>query len=351
MVCANPFLTTQVENGVGLEYVADQVLIPVHYLLAARVAKPVEVADANGVIQLHYKFEQRFQYNDSLFWLKTASSIAALPVSLTAGVLLKASAYLSPVARSHFSAVCASDSSRYVESKIEYYKSLGLQIGNYDEAEFIDPPKHVRRSGDEFHMTAEKEVLKEILQIFAENNIVSWVDCGTCLGAYRYGGVIPWDTDIDLAILEEDHHNVHRALGALDPSKYIVQDWSARSCPNSYLRVYVKETGSALDIYHYRIDPETKTIRTVLSFDQNIFMLDCWLTRERRLLEPVSFECVFPLKKANFDGIIVPIAGQVEPFIQAKYGKNLNPVKIYNEVIGMWEKDLSHPYWERAYAN
>jgi hypothetical protein len=328
LVCTDPFLSTEVSNASGLEYVANQVLTPVHYLFAGRVASPIDVRSDDGKVLLQYKFSQKFQYHDSLFWLKTAGAIGALPMSLTAGVAMKAISFLSPETRSHYRAIRASEKSLYVNSQIEHYKQLGLPIGNLSEAAFIEPPKHVRRPGDENHLQAEKIALKEILQIFEKNNIMSWVDCGTCIGAYRYGGVIPWDGDIDLAIIEDDHANAKRALNALDAEKYIVQDWSARSRPDTYLRVYIKETGGEIDLYHFRIDPATRTVSCVLSLEENMFMVESWKIRERRFSNSLSYDLVFPLKKANFDGIVVNVPNQIEPYLKSKYGENIIPAKI-----------------------
>ena len=43
------------------------------------------------------------------------------------------------------------------------------------------------------------EILREIDRVCTKHNLVYCLALGSCLGAVRHGGFIPWDDDIDRA--------------------------------------------------------------------------------------------------------------------------------------------------------
>lgn len=48
------------------------------------------------------------------------------------------------------------------------------------------------------------DLMIRIDEIFRKHNILYWGTCGTLLGAVRHSGLIPWDDDIDIAMLAQD---------------------------------------------------------------------------------------------------------------------------------------------------
>lgn len=336
---SNIFLNISAQNGTGFEWAGNTLLSPVQYILAGREA--IEKPDGS------WEFVQRFDYKNA-FWIKTASSVVALPTSFVLGSAVKGLSLFGKKARNHHAAIRAAMSSKKVHSNLVRYQELGLQVGQ--SVETLISQGHERRPGDEQVLAIEKEALREIGALLNEAQIPWWVDCGTCLGAYRYGGVIPWDCDVDIAVLLPDFENVRHALNQLDPNKYIVQDWSTRECPDSYIKVYIRKSNSLIDIYHFAMNLETKELRYIFSLETNVFFPEWWKTRERRFKVPVAFNTVFPLKRATLDGVEVFVPNDTKKYLQRYYGTNLDPAKIYDAATGQYEKDLSHPYWQRVYA-
>lgn len=341
-LCDNPFLNVSIKEATGLEKAGNTLLTPFQYLFAGQEA----TQNLDGT----WTFNQRFDY-ESYFWVKATASTISLPPSLVLGSLVKGAAFLTQDTQNRNASLIAYQKSSQTKSQIETYRALGIDVQDTDQAAYFISQQYARRPGDEKHLQPEKEALAQIGKILTEAKIPWWVDCGTCLGTYRYGGVIPWDGDIDVAVLLPDFENVRKALNQLDPDQYIVQNWSGRDRPYSYLKVYVRETGNTIDIYHFQIDPETKTLNYVLSLENNLFFPSWWKIRESRFLVPASFEMVFPLKKALFDGVEVFIPNHPQKYLQRCYGENLAPAKLYNPATHYYEKDLSHPYWQRAHAH
>jgi phosphorylcholine metabolism protein LicD len=339
-ICENPFLNISAEDAAPLEKAGNILLLPTQYLLDGKRAIPTNTSTGPA-----YRFEERFDY-DNNWKIKTIGSCALLPVSVVFGSIVKGASYLLPDTYDrHQKITDALHNTSYTKSNTSYYESLGINLFPTKDSPRLKHLGFQRRPEDSQQLEIDRKALREIVSLFEEEKIPYWIDCGTCLGAYRYGGTIPWDNDIDIGILLPDFENVKRILSRLDPNEYIVQDWSSRGKPNTYLKVFVKKSASLIDIYNYHLDEKEKTLTYILSNEDNIFLPDSWRIRERKYTKPVPFDMIFPLKRAQFDGLEVYVPNKTEDYLHVRYGENLSPSMIFNPVSDEYEKDLSHPYW------
>lgn len=68
------------------------------------------------------------------------------------------------------------------------------------------------------------EMLKEFVRICEKHNLRYFLIGGTCLGAIRHKGFIPWDDDIDVALPREDYNKFIKLQDEL-PSYYFIQNY------------------------------------------------------------------------------------------------------------------------------
>lgn len=340
LITSNIFLNSAYDEANGLEFAGNIALAPFQYLFAGSIVSFVNEGNVG-----RYELKQRFNYDEG--WaVKGIASLVVLPVSLTVGSILKGLSYWARDVRLRHDAIKSSVLSTEIRSNNEYYASIGIDLGLNFERERFEPLNYERQPEDQNVLLSEKEALKEIIAIFNEKKIVFWVDCGTCLGVYRYGGAIPWDNDIDLAVLEPDFDNIMHALNGLDRKKYRVQDWSNRSQPKTLIRIYIYATNQFIDIYHFRIHPEDKFIQYILSHEDSFFQPKDWKIINQRFKTPTAYEIMFPLKIADYDGIEIFVPKDMERYLKDRYGDNLNPTYLYNCEKKAYEKDVSHPYWQ-----
>lgn len=62
------------------------------------------------------------------------------------------------------------------------------------------------------HQMRMLEMLKHIDKVCQDNNITYWLSSGTCLGAVRHGGFIPWDDDVDIEMLAPDYERLRKII-------------------------------------------------------------------------------------------------------------------------------------------
>jgi len=151
-------------------------------------------------------------------------------------------------------------------------------------------------------------------------NIIYWIEGGTLLGAIRHKGIIPWDEDADIQILDNDEEKLRLLTFELEKYKYsIINTWfGLKIFPNDGITIKGHSWKyPSLDIF---------------------VMVDKWENNKRKLKYKYkraekefgkcqhSYDDVFPVKKYKFGSYY--LNGPNKPYVYLKscYGPDWNDV-------------------------
>lgn len=132
-------------------------------------------------------------------------------------------------------------------------------------------------------------IIKAIDEVCKRNDIPYYLFGGSALGARRHKGFIPWDDDLDIALLPEDYERfLIVAKKELDPNRYYIQegkiDW-----PEDFSKVKLKGThirehgeyhissdsdGIFLDVFRLDYAPKSRIKRFVQYFFGKLILID-----------------------------------------------------------------------------
>lgn len=87
------------------------------------------------------------------------------------------------------------------------------------------------------------EIVKDIDRVCRENEITYFLDSGSCLGAVRHAGFIPWDDDMDLGMLRTDYDRfLEVAPSALGDEYVVVHPGSSDKVAGQFAKVWKRGT-------------------------------------------------------------------------------------------------------------
>ena len=103
----------------------------------------------------------------------------------------------------------------------------------------------------------ELEILRAFVDICDRLHLRYYLVCGSALGAVKYGGFIPWDDDIDVALRREEYEIFCREAPSLLPKEYFLQThktdpaypWISAKIRDSRT-AYIEQASAHLDIHH-----------------------------------------------------------------------------------------------------
>lgn len=123
----------------------------------------------------------------------------------------------------------------------------------------------------------ELDMLVALDRICKANNLTYLIAFGTCLGAMRHGGFIPWDDDIDVYMPRDDYERL-AGLIHKDDTPYVLSSYRDGKSPNVFFKLCDPSTvmyerflgkrfpeGVWIDIFPLdRINPESPAVRRTL---------------------------------------------------------------------------------------
>ena len=179
------------------------------------------------------------------------------------------------------------------------------------------------------------DLMKDMVEILHEFKLKYWLSSGTLLGAIRHKGFIPWDDDIDLCYLWQDHATLGRVLQTLcarNP-KYIHLD------THSGYMVWLKDTKFHADFFMMGernnniiyAGPLSKKTQKPTFFLSEAYPEKC------------SLKEMFPLKKTTFEDLTVFIPNKsVKICVDLYSDKCLKSVKVSTQnyhFMNTWKKN------------
>lgn len=82
------------------------------------------------------------------------------------------------------------------------------------------------------------EMYRDILSVCKKNNITCYLGGGSCLGAVRHNGFIPWDDDLDLNMFREEYSKFPILLENEFPGKYkVVGPGYSKNNPYNFIKI------------------------------------------------------------------------------------------------------------------
>jgi lipopolysaccharide cholinephosphotransferase len=155
-------------------------------------------------------------------------------------------------------------------------------------------------------------MLKDVDAICKKHNIPYFLNGGSALGAYRHQGFIPWDDDVDIAMMDNDYKRFLEVIVDELKENYVVHAYSLNRCYNVLIPAmkirkkgtYVKEAnkllmnkctdsdGLFIDVFVYSYVNKNKVLDLPLRLC-NVALMPLIILLENLNVNPIPLKSLF----------------------------------------------------------
>ncbi len=221
--------------------------------------------------------------------------------------------------------------------------------------------------GEEFRrlQLIELDMALELDRVCRKNDIKYSIYAGTMLGAVRHKGFIPWDDDIDIAMLREDYERFKAVADELDPGICFFQDhetdpeyrWGyakLRRTGTEFIRAgqeHIKcQTGVCIDIFpmddvprHVAGQMLQNFLRKILwsgvgKYSDRSFFKRCWFGLLSHICPDTVFRWCKKMERKSRNDSVNRIRCLLFPIVEKQYAKN--PLRSRYGMPKQWFTDL-----------
>ena len=134
----------------------------------------------------------------------------------------------------------------------------------------------------------------DIITLCDKHNITIMLGGGSCLGAIRHKGYIPWDDDLDLMMPREDYEKLIRVYeeGRVDDKYLFIYPNKKKDVKNTFLKIYLKGTickeifdddksfpmNVYIDVFPMDFAPNSKLLRKIKALASDFLQAVCTCT-------------------------------------------------------------------------
>ncbi|MBQ3006896.1 MAG: LicD family protein [Clostridia bacterium] len=193
----------------------------------------------------------------------------------------------------------------------------------------------------------ELDLLVNFIQVCEKLNLRWYLVCGTALGAVKYGGFIPWDDDVDVALPREDYEIFVEKSQSLLPDGIFLQN--SKTDP-AFPQLYSKLRNSNTTY----IEKSVAHLRMNHGIYIDVFPLDGYPAdkKEAKRLERkihicrLKLSCAYNLDFSKKEKILYSVER-----ILGYRKRTHKTIKKYNEIISAWPTGKSdiwcnHGNWQ-----